>query len=233
MIIANLSKISKRFFSSAYRDFKHLKERGYPPTASLKLVGDRYGLPREQRNCLFRGVVESTVARQRLKKIVSPVDVHGAALGLDWFNILITLESYLKGVRVFLSDDGMVRDCAAVHGSWRMTASTDRAVEEILAVLAALAPARIDVTLDSPIAHSGLMAEELRRRLQQSGMAHTVRLERSADYPLKSYEGIGATPDSAILDRASRVLDLPRRILEERFAFSPPLLSSLFAPSPG
>jgi len=232
MIIANLSKISKGFFADACRDFKLLKELGYPDNASLKLVGDRYGLSREQRNCLFRGVVQDSVAARRIRKIVKPADVHGAALGLDWFNILITLESYLKGTRLFLSDDGMVRDCAAVHGSWRKGPVTDRATGEILAALSDLSPMRIDVMLDSPIAHSGLMAESLRLELRRSGMAYTVRLERSADYPLKSYEGIVASSDSAIMDHASRLLDLPRRILWGCFSFSPPPLSGLFDPDP-
>lgn len=233
MIIANLSKISKGFFEFAYRDFKGLKELGYPPSASLKLVGDRYGLSREQRNCLFRGVVETAVAQGRLRKVVITEDVRGAALGLDWFNILITLESYLKGSTVFLSDDGLVRDSAAVHGSWRKGPVTERAVREILNALAGLAPARIDAALDSPIAHSGLLAGELRKELEKTGIPHAVLLERSADFPLKAYGGIVATSDSAILDRAARVLDLPRRIMEERFSFSPPHLSRLFDPAPG
>jgi hypothetical protein len=233
MIIPNSSKISKGFFKDAYRDFRHLKELGYPSAASLKLVGDRYRLPREQRNCLFRGVVEDTVARDRARKLALPEDVRGAALGLDWYNVLITLESYLKGATVFLCDDGMVRDSSAVHASYRRGHVTDRAIEAIFGAIAALAPARIDAALDSPIAHSALLAEDLRREWKRLGVEHTVSLERSADFPLKSYDGIVASSDSAILDRAVRVLDLPRLILGDRFAFSPPHLRDLFDPAPG
>ena len=217
----------------ACRDYRKLKEWGYPPGASLKLVGDRYRLSREQRQCLTRGVVERAVAEERARKMVSADGVRGAPLGLDWFNIIITVESYLKGTALFLADDGVVRDCGGVHGSWRKSRVTDRAVREILTVVSRLSPARVDAVLDAPLAHSGLMAEELRGKLTVLGMAHEVRLERSADFPLKSYEGIVASSDSAILDRVGRALDLPRLVLEDSFGFSPPPLARLEGPPPG
>ncbi|MBN2875464.1 MAG: DUF434 domain-containing protein, partial [Spirochaetales bacterium] len=40
----------------AIRDYRSLLDRGYPAQATIKLVGDRYRLPREGRVVLFRGV---------------------------------------------------------------------------------------------------------------------------------------------------------------------------------
>jgi hypothetical protein len=203
----------------AYESYKYLRDRGFPEKATLALVGDRYRLTRVQRNCLFRGAVETAVAAQRLQKLVQPGRVAGQSLGLDWYNVLITVESYLKGVTVILADDGVLRDSMAAHGSYRMSGVTEGAIASIMDGLAALAPSRIDVFLDSPIAFSGRMAEELRMRMAGSVVQFEVSLDRSADFALKGYEGIVASADSVVLDSAREFVDLPRFVLERSHGF--------------
>lgn len=220
--------MSTFYFRDACGDFKYLREKRYPEKATLKLVGDRYGLSRVQRNCLFRGVIAGDRAEARRKKIVLPRDAVGTSLGVDWYNVLITVESYLKGVALFLSDDGVVRDSSATHGSYRWTGVTERAVQEIVDALRELRPGRIDAFLDAPIAFSGSMAEELRQRLMVCGCPASVALSHSADYPLKTFDGLVASSDSVILDSASRILDLPRCVMERSFGFTPPPLVDLF-----
>jgi hypothetical protein len=224
--------MSTYLFRDACADFKHLRDRGYPEKASLKLVGDRYGLSREQRNCLFRGIAPSERASARRRKIAEPREVTGARLGIDWYNVLITVESFLLGVTLFLSEDGVVRDSSATHGSYRRTGVTDRAVQEILRALGALGPGRVDAFLDAPIAFSGAMAEELRGCFSTCGFSATVSLSPSADYPLKSFDGLVASSDSVILDAAVRVVDMPRCVLERAFGFTPPPLADLFPSAP-
>jgi hypothetical protein len=219
-------------FRSAYFDFKLFKEKGYPEKASIKLVGDRYRLTRTERNSLFRGVIVDSIADARKRKIIGPSGAAGLRLGVDWYNVLITVESYLRGVPLFIADDGILRDSAATHGSYRRTAATDKAFPVILDALGALRPERVDVFLDSPIAFSGMMAEEIRGRLEDRPFAAEVALARSADFPLKTYRGIVASSDSVILDRAERILDLPRLALEAAFGFTPPLLRDLGSASP-
>jgi hypothetical protein len=220
--------MSTYYFRNACGDFKQLRDKGYPEKATLKLVGDRYALTREQRNCLFRGITTSDRADARLRKLASPREMTGARLGIDWYNVLITVESYLRGVTLFISDDGVVRDSSATHGSYRWSEVTERALGEIVAAVETGHPARIDVFLDAPIAFSGVMAGELRERLPACGCAVSVSLSHSADYPLKSFDGLVASSDSAVMDRVSRVIDLPRCVLERAFGFTPLPLADLY-----
>lgn len=208
-------------FSDAYAAYRYLRDRDFPGKASLKLVGDRYRLTRVQRNCLFRGAVDSATAAARAARIVTPDQAAGQSLAVDWYNVLITVESYLEGLVVLLADDGVVRDSTAAHGSYRAGPVTGRAFAAIVDGLRAVAPSRVDVFLDSPIAHSGRMAEEVRARLAALPFPVDAALERSADFALKSYPGVVATSDSVILDRARAVLDLPRFVLERSFGFTP------------
>jgi len=207
-------------FKLAIKDFRYLKNRNYPDKAALKLVGDHHRLNATQRNCLFRAVFSSSDSRQRRAKLAAAQDVEGRLLGVDWYNVLITVESYLKGFPVFVSDDGLVRDSSGVHGSYKAGKITERGISEILSVLSALKPAGIEIFLDSPISHSGDMAEQLRRRLSPAAsMLHRVSVHPSADYPLKSFAGIVATSDSSIIDKhqVKKVFDLARFVIESRF----------------
>ncbi len=185
-----------------------------------------------ERNALFRGVMPTSACEARKRKIVTVDEVSGESLGLDWYNVLITVESYLRGMPLFISDDGITRDSSATHGSYRRSALTDRAQSAIMETLSSLRPGRLDFFLDSPIAFSAEMAAELRGRLANLSIPTAVALERSADFPLKFYHGIVASSDSVILDSARRICDLPRCVLESRFRFTPPSLPDLSFPSP-
>lgn len=210
----------------AVEDYRYLKNREFPDKASLKLVGDRYRLSRIERNCLFRGVVSVSESERRKTKLVRADDVKGQALGIDWYNVVITVESYLKGLPVFLSDDGIIRDATGVHGTYRSGEVTERAMPAVLDSITALEPQRVDVYLDAPVSFSGSMAAELRGKI--ADRSHwDVTVCRSPDYVLKSYRGIVASSDSIIIDRAERIMDLPRFVLESRYSFEPPDLLSL------
>jgi len=221
-------------FGDSYNDYKYLKEKGFSEKSSLKLVGDRYRLTRIGRNVLFRGVVEESTASVRIGKIITPEEAAGRPMGMDWYNVLITVESYLRGALLFLADDGMLRDSSAVHGSFRSSPLTQTAISDIIEAVRMLAPSRVDAYLDSPIAHSALMAETLRERFaSELGVPSEAGLSRSADFPLKSYDGIVASSDSVILDAAVKLIDLPRYVLRIRYSFTPLPLRSLDRLDPG
>jgi len=218
-------------FSEACSTYRLLREQGYPEKATLKLIGDRHRLSSTQRNCLFRGVVPAHVAAVRRARLVGAAAVAGETLALDWYNVLITVESYLRGDTLFLCDDGVVRDASATHGSYRTGPVTTRAMKEIVAMIERLCPVRVEAYLDHPIAFSALMADELRALLAEGpgpSIDARVTLERSADFPLKSSPGIVASSDSAVLDRCPRAFDLAHAVLRERFQFTPPPVHHLF-----
>ena len=217
-------------FPEALQDYRYLKNRGFPEKAALKLVGDRWRLSALERNCLFRAVFAEGQCRLRRAKLAAPRAVAGQALGVDWYNVLITVESYLKGYPVFLADDGLLRDSSGVHGSYRPGKVTEAAMRKILEAVARLAPARLELFLDSPISFSGAMAEELRRRA--SGCPCEVTVSPSADYPLKSFPGVVATSDSSIIDREAirRVVDLARIVLESGYGARLVSVEEVFIP---
>jgi len=206
-------------FRKAIVDYRYLKNRGYPDKAALKLVSDHFRLSGIERNCLFRSVFAEEDCSRRRAKLIPASEVAGRALGVDWYNVLITVESYLKGFPVFLADDGLVRDSSAIHGSYRPGKVTPTAFDRILATLESLRPASLALFLDSPISYSGMMAESLRDRLAGLEAECAVEVQPSADYPLKSFAGVVATSDSSIIDReAVRVVfDLARWVLESSY----------------
>jgi hypothetical protein len=216
-----MSITSRPITLEACDEYRYLLSKGYSDKAALKLVGDRHRLSRIERNCLFRGIVDDETAETRRRKMVLPDGARGSSLGIDWYNVLITAETYLKGGVLFRADDGVTRDAAAVHGSWRRSPVTGPATDAIVSALGRIGPSRIDVFLDSPVAFSGELAAELRSRIGQAvpGAACAVALAASADWPLKRYQGIVASSDSVVLDSAAKVLDLPRHALEWRYGF--------------
>jgi hypothetical protein len=217
-------------FQKAIEDYRYLKNRRYPDKAALKLVSDHYRLSSVLRNCLFRAVFASPECETRKSKLVAVEDVQGQLLGVDWYNVLITVESYLKGSLIFVSDDGLVRDSSGVHGSYKSGKITERGIAEILSAMGMLNPSRVDLFLDSPISHSGDMAEQLRDRLSLSlSTPSSVSVFPSADFPLKSFNGIVATSDSSIIDRTPvrQVFDLARFVIEGSFHVRIPTVEEL------
>lgn len=208
-------------FREAIIDYRYLRDRRYPDKAALKLVSDHHRLSGVQRNCLFRAIFSSADSESRKAKLITAEQVAGRTLGIDWYNVLITVESYLKGYSVFLSDDGLVRDSSGIHGSYRPGKVTEHAITVILAAIDTLKPAGSELFLDSPISFSGDMAEQLRSRLAATlSIPCTVSLYPSADFPLKSFEGVVATSDSSIIDKSGvrLVFDLPRQVVEKSYS---------------
>jgi hypothetical protein len=217
-------------FQDAIEDYRYLKNRGYPDKAALKLVSDHHRLNSVLRNCLFRAIFSYSDCENRKAKLITAGDIEGHVLGVDWYNVLITVESYLKGFPVFISDDGLVRDSSGVHGSYKPGKITERAIGEILSLITALKPSRVELFLDSPISFSGDMAEELRSRLSRTlPVPYSVSVFPSADFPLKSFDGIVATSDSSIIDREQvyQVIDLARHVVERSFEAQIPAVQML------
>ena len=154
--------------------------------------------------------------------------VYAKSLGIDWYNVLITVDSYLRGYPLFVSDDGIVRDSSGVHGSFHVKKTTRRAIEEIITTIEKLNPKKIGIYLDSPISHSGDMAHLLREKCAHTfSISYTIEVVPSADYFLKTFQGIIASSDSIICNHAEKVFDLARFVLSTRYDFDPPQLREL------
>ena len=113
----------------AAQDFRYLLARGYPRQAALTLVGNRYQLTGAARQILHRGVFDPEVAAQRRLKLRPVGDLSGRPLALDGHNVVITLESALRGIPVTAADDGFIRDIGQISHTFRPSSLTEQALK--------------------------------------------------------------------------------------------------------
>jgi len=140
---------------AAAADFCWLLTRGYAHDSALKLVGDRHSLVARQRVAVSRGCCSEAQAAQRRSRQVGGEQLRGAALWLDGYNVLITIEAALAGGVILAARDGAYRDMASMHGSYRKVAETRPALELLGRVIAAFEVAECRWYLDRPVSNSG------------------------------------------------------------------------------
>ncbi len=193
---------------TATRDLSWLLSRGYPDVAATKLVGDRYRLAQRQRVAVRRCACSDAQRTARRSARVALGALAGAAVVVDGFNVLTTIEAALAGGVVLLARDGCRRDLASMHGSWKRVQETETATTILLELLAAAAPARTTIVLDRPVANSGRLATSIRAAARTRLPACSVELHDGADRALLAADAVIATADSGVLDRAARWVDL-------------------------
>ncbi len=200
--------IRKKLLLPASCDFRFLLERGYPRDSALKFVGDHYQLHIQERDILLRGVFSKKISLKRQKKCLSPIELKDTHLAIDGYNILITLESALKGRLLILADDGFIRDISRVFRSFRPTKLTKDTCWLIFRFLKEVSIKKVSFYLDKPFSKSGELALKINRWLKEyelTGQAFTVF---SPEAILKTHHGPVATADSIVLDKAKSLFDL-------------------------
>ena len=182
-----------RRLRAAAWELSWLLSRDYAELSALKLVGDRHQLTKRQRMVVRRCATPPKHAAQRQARRCSRPD--GLDIAVDGFNQLVTTERGLAGGAVLRGRDGVVRDIASVHGTWRRSGRTAEALALLFDVLQ---PARSVVwILDAPVSNSGRLAA-----LVRDCGASDVRLEARADHALIETGCVLATGDGPVIDRA-------------------------------
>lgn len=204
-------------FIRAAKEYLWMLSRGYPQKASLKLVGDKFMLTRDMRQVLYRGISAEKQAAARSKMIgsVTPGDV----VLIDTYNVLFTINNYLLGKPIFISNDGLLRDAGEMRGRIMNKPVFSRSKDLMLDVLKEWDKASYVLYLDEPVSFSGRLSIELSKDMVQMDITGEALTVQSPDYMLK-HENSDAicTSDSAIIDYYSgRVVDLPRYLLEKFF----------------
>ncbi len=202
----------------AAADTRYLVDRGYPKESAVRFVSDHYRLPQEQRFALIRVIVPADLAGQRWAKRLSlePTALNGMVLFMDGYNVLIAVESLLKGLPVYRGDDGFLRDTQGVFRSYRESEITAPALMQILDAIAAASPQRVEVIFDQQISMSGNLAGLVREMMAGRGLPGTARTAKDVDHQLKIAKGVIATADGNVIDAVSCVADVPGRIAFER-----------------
>ncbi|NLS97684.1 MAG: DUF434 domain-containing protein [Planctomycetaceae bacterium] len=201
---------------AAASDLAWLLDRGYAPTSSFKLVGDRYQLAARQRTAVARCVCSAEQAANRQARRVELQTVKGRTLWLDGYNVLTTVEAALAGAVLLAASDGTLRDMASMHGSYRKVAETRPALGHIGEVIEQLAPSQVRWLLDRPVSNSGRLKQIIEEVAAEHGWPWTAELVADPDPLLAGATEIVATADSAILDRCGRWLNLVRLVIEGR-----------------
>ena len=195
-------------------DLCWLRSRGYPDKASLKLVGDRYGLRLRQRTALSRCAVDGEAARRRRGREVGPEAIRGGRLQIDGYNALLTVESALGGGVVLAARDGNFRDMAAMRSHFRRVDQTRPALELIGAYLDEIGCRRVQWYLDRPISNSGRLKALMLEVASERGWPWAVELVPNPDKVLADSTAVVATADGGILDAGPRWFNLARRVVE-------------------
>ena len=208
----------------AAKEYLWFLSNGYPQKASLKLVGDKFMLSGEMRQVLYRGIAASQLAYSRQKKIGTVRK--GDLVLIDTYNVLFTVNNYLLGKHLFISNDGMLRDAGEMRGRIINKPQFSRSVSLLLELLQEWPGVTCIHYLDEPVSHSGRLSIELCKDMMQMGIEGDAHVVKSPDRKLmeESSDAI-CTSDSAIIDRyEGKVIDLPHELLKKFFNSDFPLL---------
>lgn len=198
----------------ATADLCWLLERGYTGPSALKLVGDHHQLGERQRLAVMRSACSDTSLRGRGARCVPCSRLGGEELVLDGYNVLTTLEAALAGGVILVGRDECFRDLAAMHGTWRRVDETLPALDYLGRLLETLGPRRCHWLLDRPVSNSGRLRAAMVEIAEKRGWPWEVELVLDPDAVLKRSEGVVATSDSVVLDRAPRWCNLAREAVE-------------------
>lgn len=191
-----------------------LLTRGYAEDSALALVGNRHNLTERQRMAVRRSACSDAALRRRTARVVTMEACNGQAVGIDGYNVLITVESALSGGPIFVARDGCYRDLASIHGTYRKVAETPAAVQLIRGFLDDAGVRTVDWTLDRPVSNSGRLKTLIAETVASARASWNIELVDDPDGVLADYHGIVASSDSWILDRCGRWLNLARELVD-------------------
>jgi hypothetical protein len=212
------------FFHNSIEDLIFLLDRKYPRKQAIELVGNRYRLNHNERMILYRGVFDSHSTALRKEKRVGIQEIK--RLVIDGYNVLITLESYLKGKIVFRSLDGFVRDVAGIYGNQTFDDYTQKCIALLIEFIEDGLMANSVffqdgvLFLDLPVSKSGELAASLRDRFSPKKLNVKVDVVKNPDGVMieavrQSKDTVVATSDTVVLDKAHMSFDIPDYIIRE------------------
>lgn len=201
---------------AAVVDYSLLLSRGYAATSALKLVGDRFHLTSRQREAVRRSSCSDAAREARAKTRRELPRPAGERLGIDGYNVLITIESALSGGFIFQGRDGCHRDLASIHGTYRGVEETDPAVTHIGRVLQEVHSGPVTWYFDAPVSNSGRLAARLRELAAQRSWDWRIEVVADPDRTLAESGAVVASSDSWVLDHSMAWINLARVVIESR-----------------
>ena len=213
---------------AAVSEIRYLLERGYPKKSAITYVCNHHRLDLEFRHIFTRIMYPQSTITSRRAKTVGCEDIEHNEVWIDGYNVLIGVESALRGDPVYLCDDGFLRDTRGVFRNFHSSDETEQALHEILSVLALHNPKRVEIVFDSQISKSGEMARQVYRKMKALGISGCARTSKQADFDLKKCNKLVATSDGGIIDAVEHVVNLQSCILE-RLQIKPIIIEGLIS----
>jgi len=207
---------------TAVAEYSWLLSRRYAVASALKVVGDRHSLTARQRMAVRRSACSDSSLEKRAATMIALNEAAGRSLGIDGYNLLITIESALSDGLILIGRDGCYRDLASVHGTYRKVGETVPAVEMIVDYIAVLNVTHIDWYLDQPVSNSGrlkvLIAEVIESRTDRTTHRTTwnIELVHSPDDILADYPNPVVSSDSVVLDECRSWVNIAAELVDTR-----------------
>lgn len=193
-----------------------LISRGYSDKSALKLVGDRFKLRQRHRKALYRAYCTDQARESRKSKELSLHQLAGQTLGIDGYNLLISIESGLAGGLVFECRDGTYRDIASIHGTYRKVEETLPALKLIGHSIRELGIEKSCWFLDQPISNSGRLRHMMLEISEAHGFGWEIELVNNPDKAIAENKNwVAVSSDGWILDQSSKWFNLNRYIIDQ------------------
>jgi len=208
----NFTGIALETLKHSTEDLHFLLNRGYPIKGASVFVGNHYLLSERQRIAMTRIVSAEKGISARSAKKIRPQSLADAAVNIDGFNAIITLEVALSGSPVFVCMDGAYRDLAGLRSSYRLIDKTDTAIRLILSELKKLSVKRAVFWLDAPVSNSGRLKTRIAEIAEEERFEIGVEVIGSVDRTLYGLPNV-ISSDSVILDHCPGWLNLNERLI--------------------
>ena len=185
---------------SAANDARWLMNRGYSAESAITFTSNHYLLTSRQRMAIFRSILNDEDKTTRLKKeILKP----GTEVLIDGLNIIITLETALSHSLVLRGDDGVLRDVAGLHGTYRIIDKTAKAIELILQTLSNLDVRNATFILDKPVSNSGSLKQLILEISRNFNLEVVAELDMNPDQIFVDKENVISSDGPVILKSSS------------------------------
>ncbi len=194
------------------RDLRFLLNRGYPKDSAVEFVSDHYLLDSEKRHFLIRSVYPKEKIANHESKLIDISEIKDSQVKIDGYNVLITIETILRGDLVIGCDDGFLRDLQANFGTYEIDEYTEEAVETVLEILEDFCPNEVTFYFDKQVSKSGELAGFLREELSKRGISGGAETIGGVDKEVWSSE-VSASSDSLIIENSEKVIDIPKEVL--------------------
>ncbi|NME71064.1 DUF434 domain-containing protein [Flammeovirga aprica] len=212
-----------KLFSSKYcavikeaaDDLSFLLTRGYGPSISLEIVGNKYRLNKRQQLALSKISHSQEAIELRNSKELSKENLSDKCIEIDGFNILIIMESYLSGAFIFKGRDGLYRDISSVHGTYKRVSKTEEALLRIGNTLKEMKVRSVKWYLDQPISNSGSLKTKLLELSEFHGFNWEVELVFNPDKTLAKSNEVVISSDSWILNSAKQWFNLGGYLIDD------------------